>query len=107
MCWIDTYGDKQAGMKFGHHLQAIKNKNIVIITIHDSANKHWSQDAFAYFKYNLKMDGMHNLDSIGFRESLVLIGRRGMKQDYTLCYKREKGDGPSILNVVIPITRKT
>ena len=104
---FDTYGQQKAGQNFLNHLQAIKNTNIDILSVQDSADKHWPKDAFAYFRYNLKMDGMRNLDSIGFRESFVLIGRSGIKQDYTSCYKKEKGDGPAMLNVVIPITKNT
>eukprot|EP01084_Bolivina_argentea_P075341 136577_1 len=101
---FDTFGKKEAGGKFLKHLNSIKNRNIVIIATEDSADTYWPKDAFAYFKYNLKVN-LWNLSQIGFRETFCLIAQSGVLQPYTACVKKQKAHGPAQLNAVIKIKK--
>ena len=102
---FDTYGKKEAGPQFMNHLQGIKNANIVIIVVYDSVDVYWPKEAFNYFQYNLKMNSLRLLKSIGFRESFALIGRSGILEDYSSAIKRTQGYGPAQISVVIPIKK--
>ena len=47
----------------------------------------------------------YKFNSIGPQESMALIGRSGIREDYTSVVKKTKGNGPAQLNVVIPIIK--